>query len=185
LIVGSARFRGKAQQGQGLTAGTLDLRGSFVQQDRTTGGHGEFEPGPTFLVKFTSGNQTVSFDHPGTSPGTESYFTNVLVVNEGGVSQSTHAFINGGTMIIGGPPASAGSRATWTTGGNTLFLTSSLLQVRASGQLTVPLVPSRGTLDLTGGSCAAFNVTAPPTGNLDMPGTVAGGSCTTDPSLTP
>jgi hypothetical protein len=183
IVGGTAKFRGKAQSAQGLTAGTLELLGNFIQQDRTTGSHGEFEPGPNFLVKFTGGGsaQTVSFDHPGVSAPTQSYFTNVLVVNQGGVSQSTHVYINFATMTIGGPPAMVGSPAMWTTMGNTLFVVAGgAVQVTASGLLTVPLFPSRGTLDLTSGTCTTFNVA-----NLDLAGTVLGGPCTVDTSLMP
>jgi hypothetical protein len=36
--------------------GILILRGDFMQRDRTSGSHGEFEPGPLpFIVKFTGG----------------------------------------------------------------------------------------------------------------------------------
>jgi hypothetical protein len=179
IVTGTATFRGKAQNGQGLTAGTLDLRGDFVQQDRTTGSHGEFEPGPLpFVVKFTGGGsgQSVSFAHPGTSPGTESYFTNVLVVNQGGVTQSTSAYVNGGTMTVGGPPADALSPAFWATGfGNsTLFITGGgALAVRQSGTFTVT---SGGTLDLTGGSCTQYQAGL-------VSGNVVGGTCTVDAGL--
>jgi hypothetical protein len=179
VVTGSATFEGKAQNGQGLTAGTLDLRGDFTQRDRTTGSHGEFEPGPApFIVKFTGGGsaQNVFFDHPGTSPGTESYFTNVLVVNQGGVTQSTHAYVNGGTMTVGGPPADAGSPAFWSTGiaGSTLFVTGGgALAVRQSGTFTVT---AGGALDLTGGSCSQYQAGL-------VSGNVIGGTCTVDAGL--
>lgn len=180
VVTGVAIFEGKAQNGQGLTAGTLDLRGDFIQRDRTSGSHGEFAPGPApFLVKFTGGgsSQSVFFDHPGTSPGTESYFTNVLVVNQGGVTQQSHAYVNGGTMTVGGSPADAGSPALWSTGigGSSLFVTGgSALVIRQSGSFTVS---AGGTLDLSGGSCRAFP------GSLTVTGSVQGGSCTIDPTL--
>jgi hypothetical protein len=179
IVTGTATFRGKAQNGQGLTTGTLDLRGDFIQQDRTTGAHGEFEPGPLpFIVKFTGGGsaQNVRFDHPGTSPGTESYFTNVLVVNQGGVTQSTSAYINGGTMTVGGSPADAGSPAFWATGfGNSsLFIAGGgALAVRQSGTFTVT---SGGSLDLTGGSCSQYQAGL-------VSGNVVGGTCTVDSGL--
>jgi hypothetical protein len=184
IVTGAATFRGKAQQGQGLTAGTLDLRGDFRQMDRTSGGHGEFEPGANFLVKFTGQGiaQAVSFDHPGVSSPTQSYFTNVLVVNQAGVSQSTDVYVSGiGTMTIGGSPASFGTRAMWTTSSHSLFITGSgTLALRQSGLLTVSQF---GTLDLTGGSCSAFDVSAFPTGSLDVNGSVIGGACSADATL--
>jgi hypothetical protein len=184
IVMGTATFSGKTQQGQGLTVGTLDLRGDFRQMDRTSGGHGEFEPGPNFLVKFTGQGiaQAVSFDHPGVSSPTQSYFTNVLVVNQAGVSQSTDVYVSGsGTMTIGGSPASFGTRAMWTTSSHSLFVTgSSTLALRQSGLLTVSQF---GTLDLTGGSCSAFDVSAFPTGSLDVNGSVVGGACAADPTL--
>jgi hypothetical protein len=177
-VGGTATFEGKSQQGQGLTVGTLDLQGNFVQRDRTTGSHGEFEPGTNFLVKFSGGGsgQTVSFDHPGTSAPTQSYFTNVLVTNQGGVTQSTHVYINGATMTIGGFPADQATPAMWATGfgSNNLFITGgATVLVEKSGQLTVT---SGGALDLSGGSCRAFNT-------LTVTGSVIGGTCTTDTSL--
>jgi hypothetical protein len=185
IVEHTATFRGAAQQGQGLTIGTLELHGDFIQQDRTTGSHGEFEPGDNFLVLFSGGQaqQQVSFDHPGTSAPTQSYFTNVLVTNQAGVVQATHVYVMGfGGMTIGGLPASAGSRAPWTTGPHTLFAVSPL-KVRASGLLTVS---SGGQLDLSsGGSCQAFNTNSfAQGGNLDIFGTVIGGTCTTDATLT-
>jgi hypothetical protein len=179
VVTGTATFRGKTQQGQGLTTGTLDLRGDFAQRDRTTGGHGEFEPGPLpFIVKFTGGGsaQNVSFDHPGTSAPTQSYFTNVLVVNQGGVTQSTHAYINGGTMTVGGPPADPGSPAFWSTGfgSSDLFITGGgALAVRQSGSFTVV---AGGTLDLTGGACSQYHAGL-------VTGSVIGGTCTVDSGL--
>jgi hypothetical protein len=179
IVTGTAIFEGKAQNGQGLTTGTLELRGNFVQRDRTSGSHGEFEPGAApFLVKFTGGGsgQSVSFDHPGTSPGVGSYFTNVVVTNQGGVTQSTSAYVNGGAMTVGGSPADAGSPAMWSTGfgGASLFITGGgALMVRQSGSFTVV---SGGSLDLTGGSCTQYHAGL-------VSGNVIGGTCTVDSGL--
>lgn len=80
-------------------------------------------------------------------------------------------------MTIGGPPADAGSPAMWTTGysNNILFMVAPLT-IRASGLLTVS---NGGQLDLGGGSCRIFSAN-----NLNAIGSVVGGTCTTDGTLT-
>jgi adhesin/invasin len=174
VVKGTATFRGKTQQGQSLTAGTLDLRGDFAQQERTSGSNGEFEPGGLpFLVKFSgSSAQNVSFAGPGTSPGSGSYFANVTVTNQSGVNQSTDAYVNGGTMTVVGDPNDLGAPAMWATGlaGKNLFITGGgQLLVHQSGLFTVT---SGGSLDLTGGSCLQY------TGRIvGSVGSVVGGTC--------
>lgn len=167
-VGGAAIFEGRGGlQGQALSDGTLVLQGNFVQRDQTSGSHGEFEPGPNFTVVFAGFSlQEVSFDHPGTSPGTQSQFTNVVDANPSGVTQLTHVYVEQGTMTLG-----VSGLGVWNTFNDILFV-GSALRITLGAQLQIG---SGGQLDLTGGSCTVTDLAS---GLVPSSGPVVGGICT-------
>lgn len=126
-VNGNAQFAGKNGPSK-MSAGTLEIARNFRQ--RSVNGGMEFTPGDAFLVRFTgSAAQSVVFDSPG-SPGSASFFSNVMVRNPAGVTQGSAAYISDSLKIASGVTTAP---ALWSIGGNSLA--AGVIRVSESGLL--------------------------------------------------
>jgi hypothetical protein len=126
-VNGNVQFAGKNAPSN-LSAGTLEVGRSFRQ--RSVNGGLEFTPGNAFVVRFNgSAAQSVVFDSPG-SPGSGSFFSNVMARNPASVTQGSNVFIADSLKIASGV---ATTPAIWSMGGYVLFATT--VRVSQSGLL--------------------------------------------------